>query len=77
MKYLNLQQSWPTLPRVENRRWQPTNRKYSNISETIIIIIIIIHLYSAVESEDTEALGGAKQMSLESVSGFTQSSIDR
>ena len=27
-KHLNLQRSWPTLPRVENSRWQPTNRKY-------------------------------------------------
>ena len=26
----------------------------------IIIIIIIQHLYSAMESEDTEALGGAR-----------------
>jgi len=26
-KHLNLQQSWPTLPRVENPRWQPTNWK--------------------------------------------------
>ena len=25
---LNVQQSWPTLPRVENPRWQPTNRTY-------------------------------------------------
>jgi len=27
-KRLNFQRSWPTLPRVENPRWQPTNRKY-------------------------------------------------
>jgi len=27
-KHLNLQRSWPTLPRVENPRCQPTNRKY-------------------------------------------------
>jgi len=24
MKYVNVQQTWPTLPRVENQRWQPT-----------------------------------------------------
>jgi len=27
-KHLNVHQSWPTLPRVENPRCQPTNRKY-------------------------------------------------
>jgi len=26
-KHLYVQQSWPTLPRVENPRWRPTNRK--------------------------------------------------
>jgi len=26
-KHPNVQQSWPTQPRVENPRWQPTNRK--------------------------------------------------
>ena len=36
----------------------PAPRKHNNNNNTIIIIIQ--HLYSAMESEDTEALGGAR-----------------
>ena len=37
-KHLNVQQPWPTLPCVENPRWQPTNRKYWYLWNYDIII---------------------------------------
>ena len=47
---------------MTSNRFSLTSSRFSARVFTVLIIIIIIiqHLYSAMESEDTEALGGAK-----------------
>ena len=51
---------WMKIDPHYQRRCSPMTLISGNVRLIIIIIIIIQHLYSAMESEDTEALGGAR-----------------